>query len=96
MSADIFRFSAAAFIHFNAALPPPPPPPLFHMRTRRMATEFSLCQTCHSQQRHGHLSTHLFLRLPRHLPQLVRRTSECSRPLLPLLFPQLTVDVYVP
>ena len=58
--------------------------------------EFSLCQTCHSQQRHGHLSTHLFLRLPRHLPQLVRRTSECSRPLLPLLFPQLTVDVYVP
>jgi hypothetical protein len=60
---------------------------------------YSLCQACHDQKRSLHLSTHLFVRVPRHLPPLYSRRahdlSGTELPLLPLLFPQLTLDVFV-
>ena len=64
-----------------------------------LRTGFHLCGSCHANQRAKHLSTHLFLRLPRHLPPFHERerTSEPEeQPCMPLLFPQLSVDVFVP
>ena len=68
---------------------------------------YCLCERCHADHRARHLSSHLFLRLPRHLPPLTPRErtlaagaegrgQAAARPLLPLLFPQLVMDVFVP
>ena len=60
------------------------------------ADDFSLCEECYGKERGRHLSTHLFLRIPRHLPQLAQYlAARGRRPLLPLLFPQVTADVFV-
>ena len=61
--------------------------------------DYSLCQSCYAKHQGQHLSTHLFLRIPRPVPQLSQSRAASAdggmAPLLPLLFPQLTTDVFV-